>query len=625
MSNERPALALQSKVSLTLAALIGFFILASWLVLDVVITPAFEELELKTAQSDLKRAEMSLQSDLNNLHTVTSDWAYWDDTFHYVQGDYPGFEDSNLDGPTLETLGLDFMAIFAVDGTLIWSRALIDGEATDASGLGIFTTGNPAADALAFHADPASDTTGVVATSAGPALVSSLPILTSDSDGPNVGALIMGQFLNDARLTRLREQTEVDMYWDFALEQTAFDRVVRIGDADFELQEDGIAGRKVLVDILGQPFLALHSTTPRDTSVLGGRTVSAALVFLGLSGALVILFVWAMLRVLILGPIEKLAQHMHDVRESGDLTRRLGGVRNDEIGALARQFDEVTGEVHDARQALLDQSFKAGKADTAAEVLHNIRNAMTPMINGLERIGKAFRAADNLRVADAVEQLGGTDTAPGRKQKLLQYIDASFRHIVDVRAGADEDLRIATAQARQIEGILTDQEKFANVAPLAERLQVDDVIGEAVHVIPKRGQSGIDVAIPAELGRYAVKAHRIGLLQVLSNLVLNAYESIQRRQAAPGQIHFEVSPSTLEDKDMVCLTIRDNGTGFDEDTGERIFQRGFTSKTEGETTGLGLHWCANAVAGMGGRICAESKGLGEGAEFHVLLPAAQGG
>jgi sensor histidine kinase regulating citrate/malate metabolism len=59
-------------------------------------------------------------------------------------------------------------------------------------------------------------------------------------------------------------------------------------------------------------------------------------------------------------------------------------------------------------------------------------------------------------------------------------------------------------------------------------------------------------------------------------------------------------------------------------TGEKIFQRGFSSK-EGNMSGLGLHWCANAVAGMGGRIQAESDGPGHGAEFHVLLPAAQGG
>jgi len=80
----------------------------------------------------------------------------------------------------------------------------------------------------------------------------------------------------------------------------------------------------------------------------------------------------------------------------------------------------------------------------------------------------------------------------------------------------------------------------------------------------------------------------------------------------------------VEGRSMVRLTIRDNGSGFRETDREKIFQRGFTSKTAGETTGLGLHWCANAVAGMGGRIVALSAGPGEGAEFRVLLPAAGG-
>jgi two-component system NtrC family sensor kinase len=75
---------------------------------------------------------------------------------------------------------------------------------------------------------------------------------------------------------------------------------------------------------------------------------------------------------------------------------------------------------------------------------------------------------------------------------------------------------------------------------------------------------------------------------------------------------------------MIRVTVRDNGKGFSSEVGPRIFERGFTSKANGQSNGLGLHWCANAVSSMGGRIFAESPGQGEGAEFHVLLPAAQG-
>jgi C4-dicarboxylate-specific signal transduction histidine kinase len=110
----------------------------------------------------------------------------------------------------------------------------------------------------------------------------------------------------------------------------------------------------------------------------------------------------------------------------------------------------------------------------------------------------------------------------------------------------------------------------------------------------------------------------------MGNLILNAYESIQRSGEDSGQIALLASKETVDDQAMVRVTVRDNGSGFDKATGAQIFQRGFTSKTEGNTNGLGLHWCANAVASMGGGISADSVGPGCGAEFHVRLPAARG-
>jgi C4-dicarboxylate-specific signal transduction histidine kinase len=113
-------------------------------------------------------------------------------------------------------------------------------------------------------------------------------------------------------------------------------------------------------------------------------------------------------------------------------------------------------------------------------------------------------------------------------------------------------------------------------------------------------------------------------MQVLGNVILNAYESIKRCPPGKGRIELSARADMLGDQPMIRVTVRDSGCGFDPQTGKKLFQRGFSSKT-GHMSGLGLHWCANALAGMGGRILAESTGPGKGAEFHVLLPAAQGG
>ncbi len=488
---------------------------------------------------------------------------------------------------------------------------------------------DPAASVLTAHPRLDSRAVGIVGTALGPMLISSRPILRSDDSGPIAGALIMGQFMNEARMARLAERTEVDLHWH------SIDSFAASHDMDpLEIASHGIyldtsglsvSGFMMLSDLFGEPLLVLDADTPRRISALGDQTVNAAMLFLIVTGIFVTIVIWYLLRGSILMPINRLVRHIKKIRESGDLSHRLTLGSGDEIGALATEFGDLTSEVHEARKALLYQSFKAGKADTATEVLHNIRNAMTPMINGLERLAKSFTIADELRVDEATGQLSNPDCPPERAGKFIEYIDASFARIKAANKEARDDMKIIRSQAGQIEAILADQEKFANVAPVEENIIVNEVVGEAAHVIPKEARETVEVEVDQDLARFRVRAHRIGLLQVLGNLILNAYESIERCKNHKGHIALWATDTLIDDKPMVRLTVRDNGTGFEKDMSQRLFQRGYTSKSGGSTTGLGLHWCANAVAGMGGRISAESRGAGQGAEFHVLLPAAQGG
>ncbi|MDH3611752.1 MAG: ATP-binding protein [Gammaproteobacteria bacterium] len=629
MSNAIENLPLQRKVFLTLLLVFAVFSALSYAILTGVIAPAFDDLDLSAARTNLVRAERAIKTDIENLEAITADWGPWDDIHDYARGINPGFRKGNLDRPTLTNLGLDVMAVYAVERELLWSQMRIEGEEHSIEELGIFGTDDPAYAVLTAHEQIESRTVGIVSTALGPMLISSRPIVRSDDSGPIAGAVIMGQFMNDERKARLAERTEVDLHWrsieDFSHNHGIDPLAIADRNVHLEMSDTSVSAFVALSDIFGESLLVLDVWTPRQISALGEQTVNAAMLFLIITGIFVTAVIGYLLRGWILVPIEKLACHMVKIRESGDLSHRLELTGDDEIGALAAEFDNLTSEVHEARKALLLQSFKAGKADTAAEVLHNIRNAMTPMINGLERLAKSFKIAEDLRVGEATQQLSDPDCPPDRADKFIQYIDASFARVKAVNDEASEDMKVMQSQARQVEGILADQEKFANVAPLEEDIVVDEVVGEAAHVIPKAAKDAVDVELDEGLMRYRVRAHRIGLLQVLGNLILNAYESIQRGSKRRGRICLSASDTLVDDKPMVRLTVRDNGSGFDEDTSQRIFQRGFTSKSAGSTTGLGLHWCANAVAGMGGRISAESRGMGQGAEFHVLLPAAQGG
>ncbi len=629
MSNAKAIRSLQQKLSVRLSLAMGVFIVGVFLILRAVITPAFEDLEQTAAHTDLIRAQQAIQNDLDNLAAVTLDWAPWDDMYEYVSGRNPGFEKSNLDRPTLTNLNLDIAVVYELGSRLKWGQLLVDGEERPLSDLDLLGPADAAFDLLTHHDSPDGGIVGIVNTTLGPLLISSQPILRSDDSGPVAGAMIMGQFLNEARLARLSEQTEVDMTWmlaeNYVIEGDRELSDIPLGELPVRITDEAVTNCIVLADIHGMPYLLVSSRTPRAITWLGQRTINAALLFLAVAGVLLVIVLWWFMKGTIIRPIERLTGHMGKIRKSGDLSDNLNLESDDEIGLLAEQYDKLNSEVHETRAALLHQSFKAGKADTAAEVLHNIRNAMTPMINGLDRIGKAHKITDGLHISEAVEKLSDPDCDPELAGKYVQYLGASFDRIATVNGEARDELHVVASQARQIEGILSDQEKFTNVAPVAENLVVDEVVEEAANVLPKDSSTAIDVDVDEDLANYRVRAHRVGLLQVLSNLILNAHESIQRTDATAGRISLSATDTVIDDQKMVQLTVRDNGTGFEEDVRNRIFQRGFTSKSQGDTTGLGLHWCANAVASMGGRIFADSKGEGHGAEFHVLLPAAQGG
>ncbi|MCJ7591948.1 MAG: ATP-binding protein [Woeseiaceae bacterium] len=620
MSNRQASIPLQSKVLLTLVLLIAAFVIVSYTILQSVIAPAFDELEIDAAKSDLHRAEAALRNDIENIEAITADWGPWDDMYSYVTGTNPGFEKSNLNRPTLANLDLDLLVVYSAESHFLWGQFMEGGVGVPIETLQALIPDETALAALSSHDEGSDRTAGFVQSTRGPMMISSRAVLRSDESGPIAGAVVMGQFLNDEHLARYRERTDVDI--SLGLADAGADIALLEG---FEFSTATVNGAKILFDINNQPFLVLRTQTPRSISYLGSQTINAAMLFIIVAGAMVCGFIWFTLRYTILRPIEKLSMYIDEIRSSGDLSRQLSMQRGDEIGVLGRQFDNMTAEVHNARQALLDQSFKAGKADTAAEVMHNIRNAMTPMINGLDRLRKSLRVTGNLRIAESTKQIADPNCPPERKQKFLEYIVASFEHIEIAANDSIADLDLVTSQAKQVAGILTDQEKFANVAPVAENVTVDDVLGEAANIIPRENPKTVELTLASNLNQLRVRAHRIGLLQVMGNLILNAYESIKRSGTPHGKILLLASNEMVDDKPMVRVTVRDNGSGFNDDTEPMIFRRGFTSKSEGEFTGLGLHWCANAVASMGGKISAESDGEGRGAEFHVLLPAAQGG
>jgi PAS domain S-box-containing protein len=126
---------------------------------------------------------------------------------------------------------------------------------------------------------------------------------------------------------------------------------------------------------------------------------------------------------------------------------------------------------------------------------------------------------------------------------------------------------------------------------------------------------------------WTVEADRGQIEQVLLNLYVNAWQAMP----GGGNLFLETSnvvinenyvkPFTAEPGQYVLISVRDSGTGMDEQTQKRIFEPFFTTKEMGRGTGLGLASAYGIVKGHKGIIRVESE-RGHGTTFFIYLPAS---
>ncbi len=110
-----------------------------------------------------------------------------------------------------------------------------------------------------------------------------------------------------------------------------------------------------------------------------------------------------------------------------------------------------------------------------------------------------------------------------------------------------------------------------------------------------------------------VRGQRHKLVQVFVNLMTNASQAVR----AGG--HIEVSDALAGG--MVRATVKDDGAGIHPDVQARLFEPFFSTKPEGQGSGLGLSIVRGIVDALGGTVEVQSR-PGEGAAFTIALPSA---
>jgi two-component system, NtrC family, sensor kinase len=323
----------------------------------------------------------------------------------------------------------------------------------------------------------------------------------------------------------------------------------------------------------------------------------------------------------VLNPLARVTRHAVAIGEGKDLTTRLDFKANDEIGVLAREFDHMVARVAESRSKLVDQSFQAGFAELAKGVLHNLGNAMTPIGVRLSGLRDRLRSAPTEDAELAVAELARDDVEPTRRADLEEFVRLACMELASAVKGVAADVEVMSRQTSIVQTALSEQMHATRNEHVVESVRLPELLAQALEIVPDAARKLLRIDADKSLAKVGVvKVARTVLRLVLQNLIINAADAVRESGKSQGSLHITAEILRESDCERLHLCCADNGAGIVSDNLARVFEKGFSTKSTKTNYGIGLHWCANSIGALGGRIWATSEGTGRGASMHLMIP-----
>jgi PAS domain S-box-containing protein len=280
--------------------------------------------------------------------------------------------------------------------------------------------------------------------------------------------------------------------------------------------------------------------------------------------------------------------------------------------------------LQEAQGNLLNAAHKAGMAEIATGVLHDVGNVLNSINVSCELISSNVRGPAlgalgkvngllNEHAGDLTDFL--TDDPKGSKTlEVLGFTEAALSEERDTILEETDRLMRKVGLLREVIGT---QQDYARPGLFYQKVALRDVISDALALNQTRLSNhviAVTVDCPEDI---TLTTQKTKLVYILINLVQNAVDALKARDDVdPGERRVRIVGSRADGD--IALEIRDNGIGIPAENLTTIFNHGFTTKPGGH--GFGLHTCANFIKEIGGEICAESAGAGEGSTFLIRLP-----
>jgi two-component system nitrogen regulation sensor histidine kinase NtrY len=273
-------------------------------------------------------------------------------------------------------------------------------------------------------------------------------------------------------------------------------------------------------------------------------------------------------------PVEALAAGARAVA-GGDWRTQVSVDAGGEIGALAAAFNQMTRDLLEQRDRLVQAERVAAWRELARRLAHELKNPLFPLQITVENLQRA-RAAHP------------------------EQFDEVFR----------ESTATLLAELGKLRGIVGRFSDFARMPhPQLETVDLNGLVRNSLKLFQAQMQAaGVTLDLDLAAGLRAIQADAGQLGRALQNLVFNAIDAMPDGGT--------LAIRTAAHENGVRLEVSDTGQGLTQEECDRLFTPYYTTKTHG--TGLGLAIVQSVISDHGGKIGVRSE-PGKGATFVIDL------
>ncbi|MDE3136133.1 MAG: HAMP domain-containing protein [Acidobacteriota bacterium] len=290
---------------------------------------------------------------------------------------------------------------------------------------------------------------------------------------------------------------------------------------------------------------------------------------------------WAASRVA--QPVLELAEGAREVA-AGRWDARVEISSRDEVGELARSFNQMTAQLVEQRERLVQAERVAAWRELARRLAHELKNPLFPLQITVENMQRARQASP-------------------------EQFDEVFR----------ESTGTLLAELDNLKTILNRFGDFAKMpAPERHTLDLNELVRGVVKLFEAQfaapGRAPIRAELKLDDGLGPIQADPTLLRRAVENLVLNALDAMPEGGT--------LTLSTARRDGAAELVVSDTGKGLTPEERDRLFTPYYTTKQHG--TGLGLAIVQSVVSDHGGKISVESV-PDRGTTFRIVIPGDAGG